>query len=108
MRRGGGGQVGGQVRAPRERGYLRHTPTWWQSRWPVMLQRLRPDRLLGHQYAFIVHSGRRTGRIYETAVMVLRYDPRTGEVTVAGSRDADWLRNVRRSAPVAVFVGGQP
>lgn len=108
MRRDGRGEAGGQERAPRERGRLRHTPTWWLSRWPVMLHRSRLDRLLGHQYAIIVHRGRRTGRTYETAVMVLRHDPHTGEVTVAGSRQADWLRNVRRAAPVAVFVGGQP
>lgn len=88
--------------------HARHTPVWWLGRWPVLMHRYGLGRLLGDQYAIVVHRGRRTGRVHETAVMTLRRDPQTGEITlVAGRRAADWYRNIGAGAPVAVFVGNR-
>ncbi len=87
--------------------HVGHGPTWWLGRWPVLLHRWRLGRLLGEQYVIVVHRGRRTGQVYETGVMVLRKDAATAEVTVvAGSRHADWFRNIETESPVAVFLGG--
>lgn len=86
----------------------KHPPTWWLGRWPVLMHRYGLGRLLGDQYAIVVHRGRRTGRLYETAVMTLRRIPQTGEITlVAGRRNADWYRNIGAAPPVAVFVGNR-
>ena len=86
----------------------RRTPAWWLGRWPVLVRRYGLGRLLGDQYAIVVHRGRRTGHLYETAVMTLRRNPQTGEVTlVAGRRTVDWYRNISANAPAAVFVGNR-
>lgn len=86
----------------------KHTPVWRLGRWPVLMHRYGLGRLLGDQYVIVLHRGRRTGRLYETAVMTLRRDPETDEVTVvAGHRNADWYRNIRAAAPAAVFLGNR-
>ena len=71
---------------------------------PIGLYRLGLGWLLGHQFLLLTHAGRRTGRVRQTALKVLRYDPETGESVVASAwgPTADWYRNVRARPALAV------
>jgi deazaflavin-dependent oxidoreductase (nitroreductase family) len=73
-------------------------------RLPIVLYRLGLGWLLGHQFLLLTHAGRRTGRVRETALKVLRYDPQTGESVVASAWGpaADWYRNIRARPALAV------
>jgi deazaflavin-dependent oxidoreductase (nitroreductase family) len=73
-------------------------------RLPIGLYRLGLGWLLGHQFLLLTHAGRRTGRVRQTALKVLRYDPETGESVVAAAwgPTADWYRNVRARPALAV------
>ncbi|MFR9805971.1 nitroreductase family deazaflavin-dependent oxidoreductase [Pseudonocardia sp. RS010] len=83
-------------------------------RWLRILLRL-PRRLyahglgglLGERFLQLTHTGRRSGRTYDTVLEVVHHDRTTGEyVVVSGfGRGADWYRNVRARTPVAVTVG---
>jgi deazaflavin-dependent oxidoreductase (nitroreductase family) len=71
---------------------------------PIGLYRLGLGWLLGHQFLLLTHAGRRTGRVHQTALKVLRYDPETGESVVASAwgPTADWYRNIRARPALAV------
>lgn len=86
-----------------KRGWL-----WWVSRWSLPLYRLRLGWLLGHRFMLITHRGRRSGRIRQTCVMVLRFDARSGEAfVVAGSPRADWCQNIQAAPAVEAAVGSR-
>jgi len=40
---------------------------------------------LGHEFLLLTHVGRRSGRVHQTVLKVLRYDPETGESIVASA-----------------------
>ena len=78
----------------------------WLSRWPVLIYRLHLGWLLGQRFMLVTHRGRRSGRLRQTGVMVLHYD-RNNHVArvVAGSRKADWYRNIQASPAVKITIG---
>jgi deazaflavin-dependent oxidoreductase (nitroreductase family) len=69
-----------------------------------VLYRLGLGWLLGHQFLLLTHAGRRSGRVYRTALKVLRYVPRTRESVVASAWGAgtDWYRNIRAHPALVV------
>ena len=73
-------------------------------RMPLVLYRLGLGWLLGHQFLLLTHAGRRTGRVRETALKVLRSDPATAESVVASAwgPTADWYRNIRAQPALVV------
>ena len=52
-------------------------------RLPIYLYRLGLGQLLGHRFMLLTHRGRRSGRVYQTALEVVRYDPSLRETVVA-------------------------
>jgi deazaflavin-dependent oxidoreductase (nitroreductase family) len=98
----------GRLRPP---ALLRHRRAWLARlmfRAPVVLYRFGLGGLLGHEFLLLTHAGRRTGRIHETVLKVLRYDPVTRESIVAsawGTR-TDWYRNIQARPALAVRTGG--
>jgi hypothetical protein len=67
-----------------------HRPRSWPTgalrlafRLPVYLYRLGLGRLLGHRFLLLTHRGRRSGRVYQTALEVVRYEPSSREVVAA-------------------------
>jgi deazaflavin-dependent oxidoreductase (nitroreductase family) len=74
---------------------------------PLVLYRFGLGGLLGHEFLLLMHAGRRSGRVRETVLKVLRYDARTGESIVASAwgERADWYRNIRALPAVAVRTG---
>jgi deazaflavin-dependent oxidoreductase (nitroreductase family) len=74
---------------------------------PLWLYRLNLGWLLGHRLARVTHRGRRSGRIYQTVIEVLRYDRRTRAVVVAsgwGGR-TDWYRNILEAPALEIRIG---
>jgi deazaflavin-dependent oxidoreductase (nitroreductase family) len=78
-------------------------------RCPVVVYRLGFGWLLGHQFLLLTHVGRRTGRVRETVLKVLHYDPTTGESVVASAwgEQTDWYRNLWAHPALAVRTANE-
>jgi deazaflavin-dependent oxidoreductase (nitroreductase family) len=79
----------------------------WALQIPLLMYRVHLDWLFGHHLARVTHVGRRSGRIRQTVVEVLRYDARTREIVVAagwGGRTA-WYRNLMANTALEVRCG---
>lgn len=73
-------------------------------RLPVTTYRLRLGWIFGHRVLLVTHRGRRSGRVYRTALEVVRYDPATRESIVAagfGPR-SDWFQNIQAQPALEV------
>jgi deazaflavin-dependent oxidoreductase (nitroreductase family) len=79
----------------------------WFFRLPGALYRWRLGWALDHRFLQVTHRGRKSGRVYQTVLEVIWYDPRTRESIVVsgwGAR-ADWYRNIRAGGALEVQVG---
>jgi deazaflavin-dependent oxidoreductase (nitroreductase family) len=76
-------------------------------RLPVHLYRANLGWLLGHRGLLLMHRGRKSGRVYQTVLEVIRYDPATCEsVVVSGwGERSDWYRNIKASPALEVRTG---
>lgn len=59
-----------------------------------------------HAFLLLNHRGRRSGRVYQTALKVLTYDPTTREAIVfsAWGDETDWMRNIRATPALKVTI----
>ena len=83
-------------------------PVWarWLGKWLIIVYHFHLGWLVGHRFMLITHRGRRTGKVRQTGVMVLRYDRQSREALVAaGSANADWYRNIHASPAIEVALG---
>jgi deazaflavin-dependent oxidoreductase (nitroreductase family) len=76
-------------------------------RMPLRLYEHGRGWVLGRSFLVVTHLGRKTGRAFNTAVMVLSYDRETQESIVcsAWGADSDWVRNIRARPATKVHVG---
>ena len=76
-------------------------------RMPLRAYRHDAGWLLGHTFVEFVHTGRTTGRPYQTVAMVLRYDADAHEAVIcaAWGPDTDWVRNLRAGPAAQVRLG---
>jgi deazaflavin-dependent oxidoreductase (nitroreductase family) len=77
-------------------------------RLPLPLYRAGWGRLfLGHTFLVLTHVGRKTGKPYATAAMVLAEDETTGEVVICSvwGPHADWIRNLHAHPALRVQIG---
>jgi deazaflavin-dependent oxidoreductase (nitroreductase family) len=76
---------------------------------PVLLYRLRLGVLLGRRFLLLTHRGRRSGRLYQTVLEVVRFDPASGEAIVMSGfgRQAQWFRNITAGGAAAVQIGAR-
>jgi deazaflavin-dependent oxidoreductase (nitroreductase family) len=76
---------------------------------PIWLYRLGIGWIFGHQFLLLTHVGRRTGRVRETVLEVLHYDPLTRETTVASAwgEQTDWYRNIQARGALSVRTGSE-
>jgi deazaflavin-dependent oxidoreductase (nitroreductase family) len=79
----------------------------WLFRIPLWLYRARLGWLLDHRLARLTHVGRRTGRVHQTVVEVVRFDPRTREIVVAAGwgGQTDWYRNIQAVPALEIRAG---
>lgn len=78
-------------------------------RLPIYLYRLNLGWLLGHRFLLLVHRGRKSGLLHQTALEVVRYDPTIRESVVLSARGekADWYRNIEASPALEVWTAGE-
>jgi deazaflavin-dependent oxidoreductase (nitroreductase family) len=74
---------------------------------PLRAYRHDAGWLLGRTFLEFVHTGRKTGRPYETVAMVLRYDADAHEAVIcaAWGPETDWVRNLRAGPPARMRIG---
>lgn len=78
-------------------------------RLPIWLYRLNLGWLLGHRFLLLTHTGRKSGRTYQTVIEVVDHDAQANVYTIASGwgPGADWYRNVLKTPEVIVQVGRQ-
>ena len=76
-------------------------------RMPLRAYRHDAGWLLGRTFMEFVHTGRKTGKPYETVAMVLRYDPDAHEAVICAGwgPDTDWVRNLRAGPAARARLG---
>ena len=76
-------------------------------RLPVYLYRLGLGWLLGTRFLMVEHTGRKSGRRYQTVVEVAGWDPATDTYLVASGYGlyADWYRNLKASPETIIQIG---
>lgn len=74
---------------------------------PVWMYRAHLGWLFGRRLLLLTHQGRTSGRIYATALEVVRYDKAMREsIIVAGyGPRADWYRNIQAHPALEVHTG---
>jgi deazaflavin-dependent oxidoreductase (nitroreductase family) len=73
---------------------------------PLVLYRLRLGWLFGHWFMRLTHVGRKSGKLRHTVLLVLRHDPRSGEVMVVSAWNAsEWYRNIHAAPALQVDTG---
>lgn len=74
---------------------------------PAYLYRIGLGRLLGRRFLSVTHSGRKSGRLYDTVLEVAIFDPATKESVVVSAygTGADWYRNLQQRPAVRVRTG---
>jgi deazaflavin-dependent oxidoreductase (nitroreductase family) len=79
----------------------------WVLRVPAYLYDLHAGWILGQRFLRLTHTGRRSGRRYQTMLEVVGADGATGElIVVAGlGRSAQWYRNVRAGNATEIAIG---
>lgn len=76
-------------------------------RLPIYLYRLDLGWLLGHRFVLLTHRGRKSGRVRQTVLEVVHYEPSTRETVVVsgwGER-SDWYRNLEVQPALEVRIG---
>jgi deazaflavin-dependent oxidoreductase (nitroreductase family) len=89
-----------------------HLPAGWVRallRLPVYLYHMRLGWLLGRRFLLLKHRGRQSGRIRETVLEVVRYEPGDGSYIIASGwgAKANWFQNVKQHPAVEIMVGCQ-
>jgi deazaflavin-dependent oxidoreductase (nitroreductase family) len=71
--------------------------------------RIHLGRLFGHTFLNMTHRGRKSGRLYATALKTISWDRVTGEVVIFSmyGMGADWMKNITASPAVAIDMAGQ-
>jgi deazaflavin-dependent oxidoreductase (nitroreductase family) len=84
-------------------------PVRWLLRLPIWLYRLRLGWLLGDHFLLLTHTGRRSGRRYQTVLEVVWHD-RADDTYVVPSgwgERSDWLRNLEQAPVTTITVGAR-
>ncbi len=73
---------------------------------PLPLYRHGLGWVFRRAFLLVDHRGRKSGRVYHTALKVLTYDPATRESIVfsAWGDRTDWMRNIKASPAVKVSI----
>ncbi len=74
---------------------------------PIWLYRWGLGGLLGNRFLLLTHKGRKSGRLYDTVIEVIKHDPATNTYYVVSGfgKRSDWFRNVQKTPEVTITVG---
>ncbi len=74
---------------------------------PVWLFKTRLGFLFGKRIVMLEHTGRRSGKLRQTPLEVVRRDGDAYTLCSGTGPDADWYRNTRSNPAVALWVGSK-
>jgi deazaflavin-dependent oxidoreductase (nitroreductase family) len=73
---------------------------------PLVLYRLRLGWVFGHRFMLLTHKGRRSGKIRQTVLAVLRFDLKTKEIKAVSAWSAsEWYKNIFSAPALQVETG---
>ena len=73
---------------------------------PLLLYRLHLGWMFGHRFLLLTHKGRRSGKIRQTVLAVLRFDPKTKEImAVSAWSTSEWYKNILATPALQVETG---
>ncbi len=80
---------------------------WLWFKFPLMLYRLHLGWMLGHRRLLLTHQGRKTGRLRQTVLDIVRFDPVTKECLVFSmyGEQADWYQNIQAHPALEIQTG---
>jgi deazaflavin-dependent oxidoreductase (nitroreductase family) len=78
-------------------------------RLPIWLFRLHLDWLLGDRFLMLAHTGRKSGRLRQTVIEVVKHDRTTDTYYVVSgwAEKSDWYQNIRKTPHVTLQVHGR-
>jgi len=67
---------------------------------------MRLGWVLGERFLLLTHTGRKSGRVYQTVIEVVRHDKETDAYFVASGfgYNSDWFLNIKQNPNVAITV----
>ena len=73
---------------------------------PLLLYRTGLGRLLGQRFMLLTHIGRRSGKVRQTVLAVLHFDPSTREIRAISAWSAsEWYKNILALPALQVEMG---
>jgi deazaflavin-dependent oxidoreductase (nitroreductase family) len=73
---------------------------------PLFLYRTGLGWMFGHRFMLLTHIGRRSGKLRQTVLAVLRFDPETREIMAISAWSAsDWYKNILTTPALQVETG---
>jgi deazaflavin-dependent oxidoreductase (nitroreductase family) len=75
-------------------------------RLPIWLYRLHLGWILGERFVLLTHTGRKSGRVRQTVLEVVRYDKTSGACIVASGwgTKSDWFQNITANPKIAIQI----
>jgi len=77
-------------------------------RLPIYIYRIGLGRLMGSRFLLLEHTGRKSGKLRQNVLEVVRWDKAAGTIYVvsAWGDKSDWLRNLRAHPAATINVAG--
>jgi deazaflavin-dependent oxidoreductase (nitroreductase family) len=73
---------------------------------PLVLYRLRLGWLFGHRFMLLTHVGRKSGKVRQTILAVLSYEPHSQEIkAISAWQASEWYKNIQVTPALAVETG---
>ena len=73
---------------------------------PLVLYRTGLGWLFGHRFMLLTHIGRRSGKVRQTVLAVLEFDPITSEIKAMSAwSESDWYLNLQAHPALQVETG---
>lgn len=74
---------------------------------PLFFYHLGLGRIFGKRFMVLTHKGRRSGKVYQSVLAVLKYDQKTREIyAVSPWASSNWYRNIQAMPALKVETGG--
>lgn len=80
----------------------------WAFRLPIWLYQLQLGWLLGKRFLLLSHMGRKSGKLHQTVLEVVRHDPAIHHYIVAAGfgEQSDWFQNCLHHPRVRIQTAG--
>jgi deazaflavin-dependent oxidoreductase (nitroreductase family) len=74
---------------------------------PLVLYRLDLGWMMGKRFMVVTHVGRRSGKVYQSVLAVVGFDPKTSGIkAVSPWSSSNWFRNIQATPALEVQTAG--